>query len=60
MATFESSLKSRLIYIFAIGDEWHRNCLKIGETTLEEDNGDLLAPNDSLLQEAARKRVVLL
>ena len=57
MATFESSLKSRLIYIFAIGDEWHRNCLKIGETTLEEDNGDLLAPNDPLLQEAARKRI---
>ena len=57
MATFESSLKSRLIYIFAIGDEWHRNSLKIGETTLEEDNGDLLAPNDPLLQEAARKRI---
>ena len=57
MATFESSLKSRLIYIFAIGDEWHRNCLKIGETTLEEDNGDLLAPNDPLLQDAARKRI---
>ena len=57
MATFESSLKSRLIYIFAIGDEWHKDCLKIGETTLEEDNGDLLAPNDPLLQEAARKRI---
>lgn len=57
MATFESSLKSRLIYIFAIGDEWHKDCLKIGETTLEEDNGDLLALNDPLLQEAARKRI---
>ena len=57
MATFESSLKSRLIYIFAIGDDWHKDCLKIGETTLEEDNGDLLAPNDPLLQEAARKRI---
>lgn len=57
MATFESSLKSRLIYIFAIGDEWHKDCLKIGETTLEEDNGDLLSPNDPLLQEAARKRI---
>ena len=57
MATFESSLKSRLIYIFAIGDEWHKDCLKIGETTLEEDNGDLLAPNDPLLQEAARNRI---
>ena len=57
MATFESSLKSRLIYIFAIGDDWHKDCLKIGETTLEEDNGDLLAPNDPLLQEAACKRI---
>ena len=57
MATFESSLKSRLIYIFAISDEWHKDCLKIGETTLEEDNGDLLAPNDPLLQDAARKRI---
>ena len=57
MATFESSLKSRLIYIFAIGDEWHKDCLKIGETTLEKDNGDLLAPNDPVLQEAARKRI---
>ncbi len=57
MATFESSLKSRLIYIFAISDEWHRDCLKIGETTLEEDDGDLLAPNDPLLQAAARKRI---
>ena len=57
MATFESSLKSRLIYIFAISDDWHKDCLKIGETTLEEDNGDLLAPNDPLLHEAARKRI---
>ena len=57
MATFESSLKPRLIYIFAISDEWHRDCLKIGETTLEDDNGDFLAPNDPLLQEAARKRI---
>ena len=57
MATFESSLKSRLIYIFAIADDWHKDCLKIGETTLDDDNGDLLAPNDPLLQEAARKRI---
>ncbi len=57
MATFESSLKSRLIYIFAINDEWHKNCLKIGETTLEEDTGDFLAPNSPLLQQAACKRI---
>ena len=57
MATFDTSLKSRLIYVFAINDEWHRNCLKIGETTLEEDSGDLLAANDPLLQKAARHRI---
>ncbi len=57
MATFESSLKSRLIYIFAISDEWHKDCLKIGETTLEEDGGDFLAPNDPILQKAARDRI---
>ena len=56
MATFESSLKSRLIYIFAISDDWHKDCLKIGETTLEEDNGDLLAPNDPLMIPCCKKR----
>ena len=40
MATFETSLKSRLIYVFAIPDEWHKDCLKVGETTLEEDDGN--------------------
>lgn len=57
MATFESSLKPRLRYIFAINDEWHHDCLKIGETTLDEDNGDFLAPNCEVLQKAARKRI---
>ena len=37
MATFESSLKSKLIYVFAINDDRHKDCLKIGETTLSED-----------------------
>ena len=44
MATFESSLKPRLIYVFAISDDWHKDCLKIGETTLDEEDGDLLLP----------------
>lgn len=57
MATFQSSLKPRLIYIFAINDEWHKDCLKIGETTLDDDNGDFLAPNSDGLQKAARKRI---
>lgn len=57
MATFESSLKPKLIYIFAIQDEWHKDCLKIGETTLEEDTGELLEPNNKLLQKAACRRI---
>ena len=57
MATFESSLKSRLIYVFAINDEWHKDCLKVGETTLDEDNGDFPAPNSEVLNKAAKKRI---
>lgn len=57
MATFESSLKSKLIYVFAIDDERHRDCLKIGETTLDEDDGSNLFANTEALQEAAHKRI---
>lgn len=57
MATFESSLKSKLIYVFAINDEWHRDCLKIGETTIDEDDGSNLFNNTEALQEAAHKRI---
>lgn len=57
MATFSSSLKSRFIYVFAIHDEWHKDCLKIGETTLEEDEGDFPQPNSDVLNRAARKRI---
>lgn len=57
MATFETSLKSRLIYVFAIQDEWHKDCLKIGETTLEEDHGDFPAPCSDVLNKAAHKRI---
>ena len=57
MATFESSLKSKLIYVFAIDDERHRDCLKIGETTIDEDDGSNLFQNTEALQEAAHKRI---
>ena len=57
MATFESSLKSKLIYVFAINDERHSDCLKIGETTLDEDDGSNLFNNNEALQEAANKRI---
>ena len=58
MATFESSLKPRLIYVFAINDDWHKDCLKIGETTLDEEDGDLLLPpNSESLNKSAHKRI---
>lgn len=57
MATFSSSLKSRFIYIFAINDEYHKDCLKIGETTLDDDISGFPQPNDPLLQKAAHKRI---
>jgi len=57
MATFESSLKSKLIYVFAINDERHNDCLKIGETTIDEDDGSNLFGNTAALQEAAHKRI---
>ena len=57
MATFESSLKSKLIYVFAINDEQHKDCLKIGETTIDEDDGTDLFNNAESLQEAAHKRI---
>lgn len=57
MATFETSLKSRLIYVFAISDEWHKDCLKVGETTLEEDDGNFPLPNSEILNKAACDRI---
>jgi len=57
MATFTSSLKSKLIYVFAINDERHKDCLKIGETTIDEDDGSDLINNSEALQEAAHKRI---
>ena len=57
MATFESSLKSKLIYVFAINDERHSDCLKIGETTIDEDDGSDLFNNAGSMQEAAHKRI---
>lgn len=57
MATFESSLKSTLIYVFAICDDRHKGCLKIGETTLDEDVAGELPPNCKALNDAAEKRI---
>jgi hypothetical protein len=54
---FTSSLKLKLIYVFRINDNAHSGCLKIGETTY--DNEDILAldPNSTNLKRAAKKRI---
>ena len=57
MATFSSSFKSKLIYVFAINDEWHKDCVKIGEATLSDDDGSNLLGNSEALQQAAHKRI---
>ena len=58
MATFESSLKPRLIYVFAIADRQHEGSLKIGETTLS-DHIELtsIEPNSEVLNQAAKARI---
>jgi hypothetical protein len=54
---FSSSLKLRLIYVFRINDEAHQNCLKIGETTFDNDNIFGLESNSKALNEAAKNRI---
>ncbi len=57
MATFESSLKPRLIYVFAIADKEHEGSLKIGETTLGDVGSASTAPNSDALNQAAKARI---
>lgn len=54
----DSTLRSKLIYIFGIADEAHDGCLKIGEATLDEDcDLFMLPPNCDALNKAARQRI---
>ena len=56
MATFESSLRPKLIYVFRINDNAHNGALKIGEATAELGDG-YFTPNSKLLNNAARQRI---
>ena len=51
-----SNLKAKLIYVFRIGDEAHRDCVKIGEATFDDGN-ITLPPNSTALNKAARARI---
>ena len=60
---FENAFSYVLIYVFAIHDEPHRGCLKIGMTTYKPETADiaeyasLLNPGSSLLNKAAKQRI---
>ena len=56
MATFESSLRPKLIYVFRINDNAHHGALKIGEATATLGDG-YFKPNSSLLNKAAKERI---
>lgn len=51
-----SNLKAKLIYVFRIADEAHRDCVKIGEATFDDGN-ITLPPNSTALNKAARARI---
>lgn len=54
---FTSSLKLKLIYVFRINDPAHKDCLKIGEATSDNDTIYGLEPNSKILNNAAKKRI---
>ena len=56
MATFESSLRPKLIYVFRINDNAHHGALKIGEATATLGDG-YFKPNSPLLNKAAKERI---
>ena len=55
---FESSFGRKLIYVFAINDDVHKEVLKIGDTTIKTDSSiDSLTKNCKALNKAAKKRI---
>ena len=55
---FEESFEYKVIYVFSINDEKHKNLLKIGDATIKTDNTiDKLPPNCKALNQAVKKRI---
>ena len=55
---FQSSFEYKLIYVFRINDEAHRDVLKIGDATIKTDKGYTeLRPSSTELNSAARARI---
>lgn len=59
MQKYFEAPKYTLIYVFRINDKAHEGCLKIGETSFDDDDVNILTlgPNASVLNKAARKRI---
>ncbi|MCI7545458.1 MAG: Eco57I restriction-modification methylase domain-containing protein [Treponema porcinum] len=55
---FKNTFSYKLIYIFAIPDDAHAGCLKIGDTTVSTNlQPDRLPPNCHELNQAAQERI---
>lgn len=54
---YTSALKPKLIYVFRINDEKHKDLLKIGEATMDDEDAPDITPNSESLNVAARKRI---
>ncbi|MBO6094847.1 hypothetical protein J6P11_02320 [bacterium] len=55
---FEKTFNYKLIYVFCINDDTHKNILKIGETSIDTDLAiSSLTPNCDELNDAAKKRI---
>lgn len=54
---YQSSFAPKLIYVFRINDDAHKNCLKIGDATLDDCDWTAISPNSTALNTAAKKRI---
>lgn len=54
---FQSTLKTKLIYVMSYNIPSHNNCLKIGEATFDTENFIGIEPNSKILNEAAKNRI---
>jgi hypothetical protein len=54
---YTTPLKLKLIYVFRINEETHKNCLKIGEATCDNDAIWGSEPGSKALNEAAKSRI---
>lgn len=59
MQNYFEAPKATLIYVFRINDKTHRDCLKVGETTIDGDCADVMSlkPDAVVLRKAAHRRI---